>query len=159
MLCEWLPCLRKLLCDVYNVSCSLSLGYRSGVTIGVSSPETSGFLSGWGTAFGLGAGHKLDAGAILQEKTAVHVSVGTQGRQPSISSQISALRYILLKSEHGPFRDVTDVCSPSSFRCKCCTPNHASRVRSRWSLRLKVPMSSPRSWLSRARLRTKHPRA
>ena len=128
--------------DISDVSRSTSLAYRSGVTYGVSSPKSSGFLSGWGTAFGLGAGHRMETSAVLQEKTAIHVSVGTQGRQPSISSQIAALRELLLKGEHGPFRDVADV-SPFLFPLQGCRLDNPLRVRSPWSSKHGVPMSSP----------------
>ena len=86
-----------------------SLGYRAGVSIGVVSPKSHGFLSGWGAAFSLNARHRLEPGAVVQESTAVHISVGTQGANPSISTQVGALRRLLLKSESGAFRDIANV--------------------------------------------------
>jgi len=70
------------------------LAYRSGVTAGVSSPISSGFLSGMGTAFTTGALHKLSKGAVLQQETALHVEIGTSTK-PSVSTQIAVLRRLL----------------------------------------------------------------
>jgi hypothetical protein len=49
-------------------------------------------------SFSTGAAHKLADGAVIQEITALHVSVGhfsLTGR-PSVSTQIAALRNLLL---------------------------------------------------------------
>lgn len=68
-----------------------------GVTAAVAVPIHYGFYGGLGVAFSLGAEHKLEAGAILQEVTAVHVAVSqTFGGTPSVSTQIGALRRLLL---------------------------------------------------------------
>lgn len=101
------------LTKIYN-----SLGYRSGVTVGISSPKHRGFFSGLGTAFSLGARHKLEEGAIVQDVTAVHVSVRHFDGVPSISTQISILRQLLL-GESGAqmaeeFRAVAKVSKASS---------------------------------------------
>jgi hypothetical protein len=72
----------------------LRLAYRAGVTVGVSSPISSGFLSGLGAAFSTGAFHKLSAGAVLQEETAVHLTIGAFTK-PSVSTQIGLLRRLL----------------------------------------------------------------
>ncbi|KAH9048372.1 carbohydrate esterase family 9 protein [Lactarius hengduanensis] len=86
------------------------LAYRAGVTKAIVAPVHSGFYSGLGTAFSTGAAHKLEDGAVVQEVTALHVSVGHFGRKPSVSTQIAALRGLLLKlpdddSTSKPFRD------------------------------------------------------
>lgn len=70
------------------------LAYRAGVTAGISSPMSSGFLSGLGTAFSTGVFHKLSPGAVLQEETAVHVTIGAFTK-PSVSTQIGLLRRLL----------------------------------------------------------------
>ncbi|EKM81020.1 hypothetical protein AGABI1DRAFT_105866 [Agaricus bisporus var. burnettii JB137-S8] len=70
------------------------LAYRSGVTAGVSFPTSSGFFSGLGTAFMTGAFHKLSTGAVLQDVTALHISIGAFTR-PSVSTQIALLRRLL----------------------------------------------------------------
>lgn len=66
------------------------LAYRSGVTVGITSPSTRGFLSGLGTAFGTGLPHSLSKGAVLQEETALHFEILSS--TPSISTHIAALR-------------------------------------------------------------------
>ncbi|KAF8967824.1 carbohydrate esterase family 9 protein [Flammula alnicola] len=78
------------------------LAYRSGVTVAVTAPIHDGFFSGLGTSFSLGASHKLEDGAIVQEVTAVHVSVRHLSG-PSISTQIAVLRRQL----RGPFKGET----------------------------------------------------
>ncbi|KAH9176442.1 carbohydrate esterase family 9 protein [Lactarius sanguifluus] len=89
------------------------LAYRAGVTKAIVAPVHNGFYSGLGTAFSTGAAHKLEDGAVAQEVTALHVSVGHFGRKPSVSTQIAALRGLLLKlpdddtigATSNPFRD------------------------------------------------------
>ncbi|KAN0129749.1 carbohydrate esterase family 9 protein [Lactarius tabidus] len=88
------------------------LAYRAGVTKAIVAPIHTGFYSGLGTSFSTGATHKLDNGAVTQEITALHVSVGHFGRKPSISTQIAVLRGLLLKlpddssaDASKPFRD------------------------------------------------------
>lgn len=70
------------------------LAYRSGVTVGVVSPQSVGLVSGLGVAFSTGAEHKLKKGALVQDITAVHVGIYHSG-VPSISTQITALRNLL----------------------------------------------------------------
>jgi len=74
------------------------LAYWSGVSTAVTSPISRGLLGGLGTHFSLGARHKLEDGAVLNDVTAVHVAVLHQGG-PSVSTQIAALRRLLL----GPY--------------------------------------------------------
>jgi hypothetical protein len=52
-----------------------------------------------GTYFSLGAKHKLEKEAVLHDVTAVHVAVLHRGSGPSVSTQIAALRRLLL----GPY--------------------------------------------------------
>lgn len=75
------------------------LAYRSGVSTAVVSPISGGLLGGLGTYFSLGAKHKLEHEAVLDDVTAVHVAVLHRGEGPSVSTQISALRRLLL----GPY--------------------------------------------------------
>jgi hypothetical protein len=67
-------------------------------------------------SFSTGAAHKLADGAVIQEVTALHVSVGHFAPRPSISTQIAALRDLLLELPDGsiadapkPFRDAARV--------------------------------------------------
>ena len=76
------------------------LAYRAGVTIGVTAPSHSGFFSGLGTAFSLSSSHRLQKGAVVQEVTAIHVSIHHFDK-PSISTQIAALRNLLLGKHEG----------------------------------------------------------
>ncbi|KJA29058.1 hypothetical protein HYPSUDRAFT_211640 [Hypholoma sublateritium FD-334 SS-4] len=76
--------------------------YRAGVTMGVTSPLGGSFLSGLGVFFNLGAGNKLDEGAVVQDVTAVHVSLHhSEIGKPSVSTQIAVLRRLLLQPMDG----------------------------------------------------------
>ena len=70
-------------------------------------------MSGLGVAFGLGSAHKLEAGAIVQNVTAVHTSIGHSVVSGSVSTQIAALRRLLLDPPSGNtgkwFREVANV--------------------------------------------------
>ena len=92
------------------------LAYRAGVTKAVVAPVHYGFFGGLGTSFSTGAVHKLADGAVIQEVTALHVSVGHFASRPSISTQIAALRSLLLELTNEtptdvskPFRDAVKV--------------------------------------------------
>lgn len=75
---------------------SYRLAYRAGVTTAISAPMYSGFYGGLGTSFSLGAENRLEPGAVIQETTAFHVAVRHFGAGPSVSTQIAALRQLLL---------------------------------------------------------------
>jgi imidazolonepropionase-like amidohydrolase len=89
------------------------LAYRAGVTTGITAPTHDRFYGGLGTSFSLGASHKLEHGAIFQEVTGLHVSVRHFGREPSVSTQIAALRRLLLEPSEGLtgewFKEVKEV--------------------------------------------------
>ncbi len=74
--------------------------YRSGVSSGIVAPRSGGFLIGLNTAFSTGSKHKLEHGALIQSAGAVHVSVHPSGK-PSVSTQIAALRRLLLEPTSG----------------------------------------------------------
>ena len=97
----------------WKESQTISLAYRAGVTVGISAPKHRGFLSGLSTAFGLGASHKLEADALIQEIAALHVSIRHIGKYPSISTQIATLRRLLLDEGSGEagtvFNDISKV--------------------------------------------------
>ncbi|KAF7428612.1 hypothetical protein PC9H_007839 [Pleurotus ostreatus] len=76
------------------------IAYRSGVTSAVVSPLSSGFLSGLGVAFSVGASHALESGAIQKPITALHVAI-THASSVSVSTQIAALRRLLLGKAPG----------------------------------------------------------
>ena len=80
------------------------LAYRAGVTTGIVAPQTRGFLAGLNTAFSTGARHKLEKGALVQEIGAVHVAVHPVG-SPSVSTQIAALRHLLLGESSGDVKE------------------------------------------------------
>src|ERR1700730_2801542 len=104
----------------------LRLAYRSGVTKAVVAPVHHGFFGGLGTSFSTSAAHKLADSAVIQEITALHVSVGHFASRPSISTQIAALRNLLLAlpddsimDASKPFRAAAEVrqISPGSVIC------------------------------------------
>jgi len=70
------------------------LAYRAGVTTAITAPMHSGFMAGLGTSFSLRATNRLEAGAVIQEATALHIAIHS-GRDVSVSSQIAALRSLL----------------------------------------------------------------
>jgi len=80
--------------------------------MGITAPSARGFLSGLSTAFATGAGHKLENGAVVQEIAALHVRVGHFSSSPSVSTQIAALRRLLLGGGAGDlgarFKQVTE---------------------------------------------------
>ncbi|KAF6761228.1 hypothetical protein DFP72DRAFT_959128 [Ephemerocybe angulata] len=86
------------------------LAYRAGATVGITAPESNGFLGGLSVAFNTGSPHKLAKGAILQDVTAIHVTVDSG--DSSISTQIAALRNLLYGHGEGEikqaFHDVVE---------------------------------------------------
>ncbi|KAG5644405.1 hypothetical protein DXG03_008572 [Asterophora parasitica] len=70
------------------------LAYRSGVTRAVTAPVAGGFLAGLSTTIDLGASNAVERGAVLQEETALHVSV-RMSSGASVSTQIATLRKLL----------------------------------------------------------------
>lgn len=68
------------------------------MTTGITAPGHRRFFAGLGTWFSTGAKHKLAQGAVVQEATALHVTVRHfGGRTPSVSTQIAVLRRLLLE--------------------------------------------------------------
>jgi hypothetical protein len=59
------------------------------------------FLGGLSVAFSLGSPNRLASGAIIKPVTALHVSIVDYVMQPSISTQIAALRSLLLGKGEG----------------------------------------------------------
>ncbi|KAI8973081.1 carbohydrate esterase family 9 protein [Trametes punicea] len=76
------------------------LAYRSGVTTAITAPGSSGFLAGLSAVFSTAGHHKLEEGALLQETSALHVAIHPVG-SPSVSTQIAALRRLLLGETKG----------------------------------------------------------
>ncbi|KAI0766557.1 composite domain of metallo-dependent hydrolase [Irpex lacteus] len=85
--------------------------HRAGVTTAIVAPKSAGFLAGLSTVFATGANHQLEKGALIQETAAVHVGLH-YGAGPSVSTQIAALRSLLLGQGKGHlarwFKKVTD---------------------------------------------------
>lgn len=73
------------------------------MTVGIAAPLHAHFLAGLGTAFHLGARHRLERGALVQDVTALHVAVGYYAERgaPSVSTQVAALRNLLLGHGEG----------------------------------------------------------
>ena len=106
--------------------------YEAGVTYAVASLATySGLIGGLSATIRTGAHHALEKGAIIQEVTALHVTIE---RHPavlgpshvSISSQIHVLRNLLLGLHKGDsttahwFRKAALVSGLSSCSCHLC---------------------------------------
>lgn len=81
------------------------LAYRAGVTSAVTAPASKGLVAGLSTVFSTGAAHGLQAGAVVEDTAALHVSVSHRwSGSPSVSTQVAALRNLLLHSNEGsPF--------------------------------------------------------
>lgn len=81
------------------------------MTTGVTAPSSDGFLSGLSTVFNTGLPHRLAEGAVLQDIAALHVTIDSS--QPSVSTQITALRTLLQGGAKGElaarFEDVVQV--------------------------------------------------
>lgn len=56
-------------------------------------------------AFSTGTEHKLKSGALIQEDAAVHVEITHSSSLPSISTQIAALRNLLLGNGEGEVKE------------------------------------------------------
>ncbi|KAH8119709.1 composite domain of metallo-dependent hydrolase [Phellopilus nigrolimitatus] len=76
------------------------LAHRAGVTSSITAPTSSGFLSGLSTQFSTGAAFRTTPGAVIQDVAALHVTIGP-ARQPSVSTQIAALRRLLTSEQKG----------------------------------------------------------
>ncbi|KAJ6595658.1 composite domain of metallo-dependent hydrolase [Mycena vulgaris] len=79
-----------------------ALAYRDGVASAITAPAGYGVFQGLSVAFSLGARHKLEKGAVLQDVAAVHISISPRFAS-SVSTQIATLRRLLLgppKSEN-----------------------------------------------------------
>ena len=85
------------------------LAYRNGVTTAVTAPSSNGFLQGVSTAFSAGSPNALARGAIIQEETALHVTISFS-LTPSVSTQIAALRTQLYESSLKHWVRVRKVC-------------------------------------------------
>ncbi|KDQ57533.1 hypothetical protein JAAARDRAFT_267221 [Jaapia argillacea MUCL 33604] len=72
------------------------LAYRAGVTRAIVAPAANGFIQGLSAGFSLGSRNKLGRGAVIQEIAALHVSLGHGRAFPSVSTQVAALRRLLL---------------------------------------------------------------
>ena len=67
--------------------------------MGIVAPKSKGFLSGLSTAFTTGVAHRLLKGAVVQDVAALHIAIGSG--KTSVSTQIAALRSLLLGDEQG----------------------------------------------------------
>lgn len=67
------------------------------MTTAITAPTHKGFYSGLSTVFSLGVLHKMEGGAVIKDVAGLHVSIRHFGGKPSVSSQIAALRHLLLE--------------------------------------------------------------
>lgn len=76
------------------------LAYRAGVTSAITAPASGGFFAGLSAHFSTGAPFKITPGAVIQDVTALHVTISSSG-QPSVSTQIATLRRLLTEKHKG----------------------------------------------------------
>jgi hypothetical protein len=69
--------------------------------MGITAPSSNGLIVGLSTVFSTGAAHRLENGAVVQDVAALHVQIGPLNNGPSISTQITTLRKMLLGDESG----------------------------------------------------------
>ena len=143
--------------DVVALIPLFSLGYRAGVTLGVSSPFHSGVLSGLSAAFGLGSSHKLEPGAVVASEAAVHVSIGHSVASGSVSTQVAALRRLVFEPPPGDtgryFKQVANVWESLTWRNYHFCEHTSNRVRERSWCTQKAQTLSLRFCNSRKKLR------
>lgn len=76
----------------------------------VTAPSGTGFWKGLSVAFNTGAKNGLQDGAILQEVASLHVALG-KGDTASVSTEVAALRHLLLSGKEGSaFTAAAQVC-------------------------------------------------
>ena len=68
--------------------------------MGITAPQHASFSSGLSAAFSLGAAHAFEQGALVSDVAALHVSF-EHGDVPSVSTEIAAVRHVLLHPPHG----------------------------------------------------------
>lgn len=85
------------------------LAYRNGVTTAITAPSGKGFLQGLSTAFSAGSPNALARGAIVQEETALHITISLFLKL-SVSTQIAVLRSQLFESNLEHWIRVRKVC-------------------------------------------------
>ncbi|KAM6500145.1 hypothetical protein JOM56_003159 [Amanita muscaria] len=76
------------------------LAYRNGVTTAISAPQSKGFLHGLSAAFDTGSSNSLERGAIVQEETALHVTINPS-LSVSVSTQLATLRRLVFSDVGG----------------------------------------------------------
>jgi len=96
---------------------TLQASFAHGFTKGITAPEfQGGGLHGVSAGFSTGATHALEKGAVWADEVSLHYTLtleAKQGRTPSISTAIAALREKLLKAIAADF--VKDTYSEASF--------------------------------------------
>ncbi|KAI5115486.1 hypothetical protein M0805_007780 [Coniferiporia weirii] len=80
---------------------SMLLAYRAGVTSAITAPMSEGFLSGLSVHLSTGASYRHTPGAVIQDVTALHFTVGSAAGQPSFSTQVGTLRRLLTREQKG----------------------------------------------------------
>ncbi|EGN99656.1 hypothetical protein SERLA73DRAFT_159873 [Serpula lacrymans var. lacrymans S7.3] len=76
------------------------IAHHSGVTTAITAPTSDGLLGGLSAHFSLGSAHRLQQGAVINDVASVHVKIRHVG-EPSVSTQIAALRRLLLEPQGG----------------------------------------------------------
>ncbi|KAF7778394.1 hypothetical protein Agabi119p4_2739 [Agaricus bisporus var. burnettii] len=81
--------------------------YRNGVTKAITAPSGGGFIQGLSTEIFTGAENAIQRRAILQEETALHITI-SHSVDASISTQIATLRQLLLQSDTPAWKRVRE---------------------------------------------------
>lgn len=96
--------------------------------MGITAPSSSGLVAGLSTVFSTGAAHRLENGAVIQDVAALHVQIGHSNKGPSVSTQIAALRNMLLGAHSGSkFSEVAKVLSCYLLLDLCVDVCHLGR--------------------------------
>jgi hypothetical protein len=95
--------------------------------------------------FSTGAAHKLESGAVIQDVAALHVQIRHSNIAPSVSTQIAALRNILLDDEgDNMFSEVAKVLSCHLLLDCIDVDVRRRRGKYLWSCRFRTRISLPR---------------
>lgn len=92
------------------------------MTTAITAPTHTNFYSGLSTVFSLGALHIMEQRAVIRDVAGFHVSIRHFGGQPSVSSQVGALRRFLLepsKDESAEWFQHIVEASTESPTCRC----------------------------------------
>lgn len=71
----------------------------------MTAPTHSGFIGGLSVAFSPGATNRLAKGAVLKKIAALHITINSYNKRPSVSTQFATLRNLLSGKIDGEMGD------------------------------------------------------